>query len=132
MGIASFKISAALVGVVAQRLIRNICPKCRSSYFPPSELFDSLRYQGNRRRSFERGEGCTDCHDTGFTGRCGIYEILSVNSELRQIITNDSNVESIRQWHRANGGTSLLDEGLLKAEEGKTSLEEVARVAFVD
>ena len=132
MGIASFKIAAALVGVVAQRLIRNICPKCRSSYFPPSELFDSLRYQGNRRRSFERGEGCTDCHDTGFTGRCGIYEILSVNSELRQIITNDSNVESIRQWHRANGGTSLLDEGLLKAEEGKTSLEEVARVAFVD
>lgn len=132
MGIASFKISAALVGVVAQRLIRNICPKCRSSYFPASELFDSLHYQGNRRRSFERGEGCTDCHDTGFTGRCGIYEILSVNSELRQIITNDSNVESIRQWHRANGGTSLLDEGLLKAEEGKTSLEEVARVAFVD
>lgn len=132
MGIASFKIAAALVGVVAQRLIRNICPKCRSSYFPPSELFDSLRYQGNRRRSFERGEGCTDCHDTGFTGRCGIYEILSVNSELRQIITNDRNVESIRQWHRANGGTSLLDEGLLKAEEGKTSLEEVARVAFVD
>lgn len=132
MGIASFKISAALVGVVAQRLIRHICPKCRSSYFPPNELFDSLCYQGNRRRSFERGEGCTDCHDTGFIGRSGIYEILSVNSELRQIINNDSNVESIRQWHRANGGTSLLDEGLLKAEEGKTSLEEVARVAFVD
>ena len=132
MGVAPFKISAALVGVVAQRLIRNICPKCRSSYFPSNELFDSLRYQGNRRRSFERGEGCTECHDTGFSGRSGIYELLSVNSELRQIITSDSNVESIRRWHRDNGGTSLLDEGLLMAEEGKTSLEEVARVAFVD
>ena len=132
MGIASFKISAALVGVIAQRLIRNICPKCRTLYFPSGELFDSLRYQGNRRRSFERGEGCTDCHDTGFSGRSGIYEILPVTNDLRTIISHDSNVESIRRWHRANGGTSLLDEGIRLAEEGKTSLEEVARVAFVD
>ena len=132
MGIASFKISAALVGVIAQRLVRNICPKCRTSYFPSGELFDSLRYAGNRRRSFERGEGCTECHDTGFSGRSGIYEILSVTNDLRQIISHDSNVESIRRWHRANGGTSLLDEGLLMAEDGKTSLEEIARVAFVD
>ncbi len=132
MGIASFKISAALVGVIAQRLVRNICPKCRTSYFPSGELFDSLRYAGNRRRSFERGEGCTECHDTGFSGRSGIYEILSVTNDLRQIISHDSNVESIRLWHRAQGGTSLLDEGLLMAEEGRTSLEEIARVAFVD
>ena len=118
--------------MIAQRLVRNICPKCRTSYFPSGELFDSLRYQGNRRRSFERGEGCTECHDTGFSGRSGIYEILSVTNDLRQIISHDSNVESIRSWHRTNGGTSLLDEGLLMAEEGKTSLEEVARVAFVD
>ncbi len=132
MGIASFKISAALVGVIAQRLIRNICPKCRTLYFPSGELFDSLRYQGNRRRSFERGEGCTECHDTGFSGRSGIYEILPVTNDLRTIISHDGNVESIRRWHRANGGTSLLDEGIRLAEEGKTSLEEVARVAFVD
>lgn len=132
MGIASFKISAALVGVVAQRLIRNICPRCRTSYFPSAELFDSLRYEGNRRRSFERGEGCTDCHDTGFSGRSGIYEVLNVTSELREIISRDSDVESIRKWHRANGGTTLLTEGIRLAENGKTSLEEVARVAFVD
>ena len=132
MGIASFKISAALVGVVAQRLIRNICPKCRTTYFPSAELFDSLRYEGNRRRSFERGEGCTDCHDTGFSGRSGVYEILNITNELREIISNDTNVESIRRKHRANGGTTLLAEGIRLAEEGKTSLEEVARVAFVD
>jgi type IV pilus assembly protein PilB len=132
MGVAPFKISAALVGVVAQRLIRNICPKCRTSYFPSAELFDSLRYTGNRRRSFERGEGCTECHDTGFSGRSGIYEILSVNHELREIIAQDSNAEAIRRWHRAHGGTTLLEEGLRLAEDGRTSLEEVARVAFVD
>ncbi len=132
MGIAPFKISAALVGVVAQRLVRNICPKCRTSYFPSAELFDSLQYKGNRRQSFARGEGCQECHDTGFRGRSGIYEILSVTNEIREIISNDSNVESIRRFYREHGGTSLLDEGLMMAEEGRTSLEEVARVAFVD
>lgn len=132
MGIAPFKISAALVGVVAQRLVRNICPKCRTTYFPSAEVFDSLRYKGNRRQSFSRGEGCMECHDTGFSGRSGIYEILSVTNELREIISHDSNVESIRRFHREHGGTSLLDEGLIMAEEGRTSLEEVARVAFVD
>ena len=132
MGIASFKISAALAGVVAQRLIRNICSKCRTTYFPSAELFDSLRYEGNRRRSFERGEGCAECHDTGFSGRSGIYEILNITNELREIISSDTNVESIRKWHRANGGTTLLAEGIQLAQEGKTSLEEVARVAFVD
>ncbi|MEQ9406117.1 MAG: ATPase, T2SS/T4P/T4SS family [Fuerstiella sp.] len=132
MGIASFKISAALVGVLAQRLVRLICPHCRTSCFPPAEILDSLQYAGNRRRAFERGEGCTHCHDTGHAGRTGIYELLNVNSELREVIARDADVESIRRMHKAHGGRTLLDEGLRLAEEGKTSLEEVSRVAFVD
>lgn len=132
MGIANFKISAALAGVMAQRLVRLICPHCRTSYFPSSEVFDSLQYSGNRRRAFEHGEGCTKCHDTGHSGRMGVYELLEVNSELREVIAHDSNVESIRRMHKAQGGRTLLDEGLRLAEEGKTSLEEVARVAFVN
>lgn len=132
MGVASFKIAAALVGVIAQRLVRRICPHCRVSFFPPAELLDSLRYEGNRRRSFERGEGCSECHGMGYKGRTGLYEIMPVGNELREIITRDSNIEAIRCWHRANGGKTLLDEGIRLAESGETSLDEVVRVAFVD
>ncbi|MCM2373599.1 GspE/PulE family protein [Aporhodopirellula aestuarii] len=132
MNVAPYKIAAALVGVIAQRLVRNICPKCKTSYFPPAELLDSLRYQGNRRRSFERGDGCSECRDTGYRGRSGVYEVMQINSELREIISRDANAESIRRWHREHGGQTLLDHGLRLAESGSTSLDEVARVAFVD
>lgn len=132
MGIASFKIAAALVGVVAQRLVRNVCPHCRNSYFPPAELLDSLQYQGNRRRSFERGEGCSKCHDTGHIGRTGVYEVLDVNPAVREMIVGNASVDAIRRHHIESGGRTLLDDGIRLAEEGLTSLEEVARVAFVD
>jgi len=66
MGIESFKIAAALVGVVAQRLIRTVCPTCKTFSYPSRELLETIHYQGDQRRSFVRGEGCPKCHDTGF------------------------------------------------------------------
>lgn len=130
MGIADFKISAALIGVLAQRLVRLICPHCRRSYFPPSEVLDALRYTGNRRRPFERGEGCTKCHDTGHSGRVGVYELLTVDGNMRQMISKNPCLEELRQTHLAKGGKTLLDDGMRLAQEGKTSLEEVAKLAF--
>ena len=76
--------------------------------------------------------GCTECHDTGYSGRCGIYEVLPVANDLKEIITHDSSAGAIRRWHREHGGKTLLDGGIRLAEQGVTSLEEVARVAFVD
>lgn len=132
MGVEPFKISSALLGAVAQRLVRTICPSCRTSYYPPADFLDMLHYQGDRRRQFHRGEGCRDCYDTGFRGRLGIYEVLWSGREMRQIIARGGDLESIRQCHREQGGTFLIDEGVRLAEEGKTSLEEVVRTAFVD
>ena len=132
MGVAPFKIAAALIGVMAQRLVRKICPHCRTSFFPNSETLEALRYQGNRRRAFERGEGCTHCHDTGHAGRTGVYELLRIASDLRPLIVDNTNVDAIRHTHRAAGGRFLLDEGLRLAEAGVTSLEEVSRVAYAD
>lgn len=132
MGVEPYKIAAAVVGVVAQRLLRTICPKCRSSYYPPAELLDSLHFKGDKRRSFAKGEGCRDCYDTGFKGRVGIYEVLVIEQVLREMIANGANLETIRKWFREHGGNTLLDEGLRVAEKEVTSLDEVMRVAFFE
>ena len=132
MGIESFKIAAGLLGVVAQRLVRTIWPHCKTVHFPPAEMLEMLRYHGDRRRQFVRGEGCRECYDTGFRGRTGIYEVLWSSAEIRTIIAQQNELEPLRVCHAAQGGTSLLQEGIRLAEEGKTSLEEVVRVAFSD
>jgi type IV pilus assembly protein PilB len=132
MGIASYKIAAALVGVVAQRLVRTICPECRMSYYPPAEMLDALHYWGDKRRQFTRGAGCRQCHDTGYKGRLGIYEVLQATPELRRIISHTPDLQAIQACHQEQGGTTLVQEGLRRAEEGKTSLEEVMRVALFD
>ena len=85
MGIEPFKIAAALVGVVAQRLIRTVCQACKTFSYPSRELLETIHYQGDQRRSFVRGEGCPKCHDTGFVGRTGIYEVMVVDREIREL-----------------------------------------------
>ena len=132
MGIEPFKIAAALVGVVAQRLVRTICPGCKTSYYPDATLLDMIGYRGDRRRQFARGEGCRECYDTGFRGRLGVYEVLTADRKLREIIGRQGDVEDIRRCHQESGGTLLLEEGIQIAEAGRTSLEEVIRVAHVD
>lgn len=132
MGIEPYKVAAALIGVVAQRLVRKICPDCRSLYYPSAENLAALNYGGEIRRSFARGEGCKNCYDTGFKGRAGIYEAMIVDPKLRDLIVNDANIESIRSCFIEGGGKTLLDAGIRLAEEEVTSLDEVARTVFVD
>jgi type II secretory ATPase GspE/PulE/Tfp pilus assembly ATPase PilB-like protein len=132
MGVAAYKVAAALVGVVAQRLVRNVCPDCKTTYYPPAELLESIHYQGDHRRSFLRGRGCRLCYDTGFQGRTGIYELLVVDHEMRRLIVKDATLSEIRQRQRANGVKTLVDEGIRLAENGQTSLDEAIRVAFFD
>jgi type II secretory ATPase GspE/PulE/Tfp pilus assembly ATPase PilB-like protein len=132
MGVEPYKVAAALIGVIAQRLVRTICPRCRTAYYPQAQLLDALQYQGDRRRTFLRGEGCRECFDTGFRGRTGIYEVIQVPSELRTLISDGGTVEDVRRWFVHHGGKTLLHDGLRTAEEELTSLDEVARVVFVD
>jgi len=132
MDVESYKIAAAVVGVIAQRLLRTICPQCRTQYYPTAEYLDLLHYKGDKRRSFARGEGCRECYDTGFQGRVGIYEVLTVTSELREMISDGANLEAVRRWFRESGGRSLFDEGLRLAEQEVTSLDEVMRIAFFE
>ena len=82
--------------------------------------------------SSEECSGCRECYDTGFQGRTGIYEILTITPTLRRIVARDADLEQIRELHRQEGGTFLLDEGIRLAEAGHTSLEEIVRLTFTD
>jgi type IV pilus assembly protein PilB len=132
MGIEPFKIAAALVGVVAQRLIRTVCPSCKTFVYASAELLETIHYTGDRRRSFVRGDGCPKCHDTGFVGRTGIYEVMVVDRELRELISARANTDDIRDCYRRSGGKTLLEQGIRLAEKEQTSLEEVMRVAYFE
>lgn len=132
MGIESYKLAASLVGVIAQRLVRTVCPHCKSTYYPSAEYLNALHYRGDKRRSFSRGTGCRECFDTGFQGRIGIYEVLPTYPELRRMISDNAPIEEVRNWFKREGFSDLLQCGLGLAEKELTSLEEVARVAFVE
>jgi len=132
MGIESYKLAAAMVGVVAQRLVRKICPKCKGSYFPRAEFLEAMHYQGDMRRSFSKGTGCRDCFDTGFKGRTGIYEVLPANADVRRMIADQAPLETIREWFKEQNFPTLLSGGIQLAEQDISSLEEIARIAFVE
>lgn len=130
MGLEPFKISAALIGVVAQRLLRRICPDCRTTYYPSADLLEQLHYHGDMRRQFSRGDGCPKCFDTGFKGRIGVYEVLTVDREMRPLIAHNPDLERLKQQQVDSGGTTLLQEGLTIAESGITAIDEVMRIAY--
>lgn len=132
MGIEPFKIAAALVGVVAQRLIRTVCQSCKTFSYPSRELLETIHYKGDGRRSFVRGEGCAKCHDTGFAGRTGIYEVMVVDRELRELVGRGASSDDIRDCYRRAGGKTLLEQGIRLAEKEQTSLDEVMRVAYFE
>ncbi len=132
LGIAPFKISASLLGVVAQRLARRVCPNCRGSYYPSPALLDSIGYQGDRDRPFARGNGCDRCYDSGYQGRVGIYEMLQVTREMRDLINRGAPVDSLRDCAMRNGSTTLAENAIQLAEDGVTSLDEILRVAVFE
>jgi type IV pilus assembly protein PilB len=130
MEVESFKIASALIGAIAQRLLRTICQKCKLTYYPPAELLRSLNYQGDTRRAFLRGQGCRECYDTGYAGRTGIYEVITVDAEVRDLIMSNAGQDELRTVLVQQGGKTLLEEGMRLAEAELTSLDEVTRVAF--
>jgi len=127
MGVAPFLVASSIQAVQAQRLIRTICPDCKK---PVEEDPNRLRAVGLRDeqfkgRTFYRGEGCKNCNSIGFKGRKGIYEIMVMNTRLREMCFNKGTTDALRDQARRDGMHTLLDDGLRKVIEGWTTLEEV-------
>ncbi len=129
--VETFLICGALVGAVAQRIVRRICPHCRTSYKPPIE--ERMAYQevlGELPAEFFKGEGCSFCANTGYLGRCGIYEVLAPTEEVKQLFINRSTTAQIRAQAIKDGMVSLAQDGMLKVKEGITTIPEVLRNVF--
>lgn len=133
MGVEEYLIAATTVAIVAQRLARRICPKCKTPYeVPAGELrrFGLKNMEDDELVTLYRGVGCDSCKNTGYKGRCGIHELLSVNDEVRELIVRKAPVSNIREAAKANGMNELREDGLLKVLEGITTPDEVMRVVF--
>jgi type IV pilus assembly protein PilB len=131
MGVEPFLISASLIGVMAQRLIRVICEHCKEPYEPSKALIHKWGIKDKLNARLYRGKGCDYCKGTGFHGRSGIFELMSVDDEIREMIIAGASTVSLRKKCQVKGMQLLSEDGLEKALSGVTTIEEVARVCEI-
>ncbi|MFN0132178.1 MAG: GspE/PulE family protein [Phycisphaerales bacterium] len=132
MGIESYLLSGSLNAVMAQRLARTICPSCETKYHPAAAVLEAAGIPDHAGRAFRHGAGCRACHDSGFQGRLGVYELMEVTPALRRMIHVSAPTHELRSRMRQGGNLTLREEGVLLALDGKTSLEEILRVTGDD
>jgi type IV pilus assembly protein PilB len=128
IGIDSYLIAASLNGVLAQRLVRRICEKCKQPFELPEPMRKYLENTDVAPDQLFHGAGCEQCRGSGYAGRAGIYEMLLVDDGFRDTINRDSSVGNMRKVFHESGRRSLFDDGIIKVKQGLTTIEEVLRV----
>lgn len=133
LGVAPFLVASALLGAVAQRLIRNSCPKCRRVYQPTEDDLNRLFGESYRDKKIEffEGTGCNSCHNTGYHGRKGVFEILPISSTIRKMIVDRSSDDEIRQQAIKEGMKTLHSSAADEVLAGVTTINEIMRVINV-
>lgn len=132
MGAAPFLVASSLLGVLAQRLVRAICPRCREAYVP-AESSDEREFLGDCYEPgmvLYRGKGCSNCGGTGYYGRLAIHEALPLTAKLRELTRLRSSTDALREAAIQEGMTSMFRDGMKKAADGRTTVQEVMRVAY--
>jgi type IV pilus assembly protein PilB len=134
MGVEPFLLTATMEAVVAQRLVRTICPRCKLEYTPSEEdLMElSLSRQDVAGKKFFYGKGCNFCNNTGYKGRTALFEVMSLSDEMRDLMLQNSSTEVIRQASLRNGMRTLRESGLLAIYDGLTTIEEVVKQTIID
>ena len=130
IGVEPFVAGSALIGVVAQRLVRRLCLSCRRQYTPESEVLRALNISeaDAAMLPFYKAAGCDQCNHTGYRGRIGLYEVMRVTDKLRRMIASRASEDSLRDAALAGGMISLGEDGLAKVKSGQTTAEELLRV----
>lgn len=129
LGLEPYLIASSLIGVVAQRLVRIICPNCKESYIPNENEKETIKTELNFEvDKLYRGRGCALCNFTGFRGRTGIFEILEIDKTLRKLIQQSASYDEIKEYAERSGMTTMRKAGLQKVISGITTLREVERV----
>jgi type IV pilus assembly protein PilB len=127
MGIEPYLTASSLIGVVAQRLVRRICPECKESYTPTEQEAIMLRTHHIQVDTLYRGRGCGNCNQTGYRGRIAIHEVLMINDAMRRVITESAPMGELREVAEQQGMIDLLADGFSKVGQGLTTIQEVMR-----
>lgn len=128
MGVEPYLVASAVTGVLAQRLVRLLCPDCRERYHPSPEEAALLQVEVDEEDMLFRAAGCRSCHGTGYRGRSGVFELLLLDDDIRRLVRARAEVGAIQQAAARAGMATLLEAGRLRVLEGETSLEELLRV----
>jgi type II secretory ATPase GspE/PulE/Tfp pilus assembly ATPase PilB-like protein len=133
LGIPPFLVASALLGAVAQRLMRTLCPKCKQAYEPSEDELKCLFGKSCRDKEIElyRATGCSNCYHTGYHGRRAVYEILCVSSKIRRMVIDKSSDDAIKQQAIEEGMKTLRNNAVDEVLNGVTTLDELMRVVEV-
>ncbi len=134
IGVPPFLIASSVIAIMAQRLVRVNCVKCKEPYTPPPTEIRAASIQPDAiaKGTFMKGRGCNHCRQTGFRGRQGIFEMMRMNSVIRELTFAQAPAQEIRRKGRAGGMKSLLEDGIMKALRGTTTLDEVLSTCHSD
>jgi type IV pilus assembly protein PilB len=132
MGVEPFLIASSVSGVIAQRLVRMICDHCKVEFTPPPEMLKEVGLDPAEVTKLYRGEGCAFCHNTGYKGRTGIYEVMVMNDKIKKLIMNRASADEIGRVAEKSGMKTLRADGLDKVLAGVTTIEEVLRETAAD
>lgn len=131
LGAEPYLVNAALTAVIAQRLVRKICPQCKETYPATDSEKRRIEREGVKAPDqLYRGKGCAQCYKTGYRGRFGVYEIITINNEIQKLILSNSPAGRIRDAAKAAGMRGIRTDGMSKAVAGLTTVEEVVRVLY--
>ncbi|MCU7922721.1 MAG: Flp pilus assembly complex ATPase component TadA [Candidatus Thiodiazotropha sp. (ex Dulcina madagascariensis)] len=128
MGIEPYLLSSALIGVVAQRLVRSICPACKTDFLATPELIDRYGWQDRGKVRLSKGRGCPECYDSGYKGRMGVHELIETDNDLQRLIISNPSRDELTECMQQQKIKTLFVDGLERVLERKTTIEEISRV----
>jgi len=130
INVEPFLISSSIIGILAQRLVRAICPKCKEKHTPATEVLKDLGLK--EKIEFYRGKGCSKCKETGFAGRIAIFELLVLDEDIKKMVVVKISTDEIRKKAVSKGMRTLFADGISKVKDGTTTIEEVLRVTKIE
>ena len=134
MGVQPFLITATVEAILAQRLVRRICSECKEEFIPDADTLADLELTSDQvvGKTFFRGRGCDKCSNSGYKGRLGLYELLVMTDEIRDLVVRNASTEEIRDLARKAGMVTLRDSGMVNMFEGHTTADEVIRETILE
>jgi type IV pilus assembly protein PilB len=130
MGVPAYLVASSIIAILAQRLVRKVCEKCKYPYSPPESVLEQagLTPEQITKSTFMKGKGCANCNRKGYRGRVGIYELMMMTSRVRELAFQGTSSQQLRRTAVSQGMHTLFEDGLQKAMRGITTLEEVFRI----